>query len=348
MKVFQYIDVFSESDGIGSDILGLDLIFKELGSESIILARKNISSLKIHSLDSSFKLDPSDIHILHYGGIGFPIDFFLSKSGKKFLKYHNMTPVDFFKNQIPEEYFLSLKKKELESYFELETFSKVLDGFIFDSRYNFLSLRRILREKIKTKKLILPIAISYKKRHRVSKNQFQIIFIGRFAPNKKIEDIIKTIFFLTKINKNYNLILIGKANPVFQNYFEQIQNLIEKLNLNSNIKILSEISEQEKDQILSKSRFYLSMSEHEGYGIPILEAIRNHTLTISYSIPATNELLFQSGLSFQEKDYLKTANLIHELNQNDFYYEKFLELQLNRLEVFETYPFKEKIKDLFH
>ncbi len=346
MNVFQYIDVFSEADGIGSDIIGLDLIFKEMGFYSKIVARKNFSEKKI--LDPDFKSNaPNQIHILHYGGTGFPIENFLSRNGKKFLKYHNMTPVNFFKNHIKEDFFLSLKKKELESYFELETFSKLLDGFIFDSRYNHLSLRKILQKKITQKKKILPIAINYKKKIKAQKNSHQIVFIGRFVPNKKIEDLIKTLYFLNQLDEKYELHLIGKTNLVFQEYFDKILELINKLNLNSKVKIYSDISEEEKNKILSESKFYLSMSEHEGFGIPVLEAISNFTLSISYSTEATNELLYNSGLVFQEKDYLKTANLIHELNQNNSYYEKFLELQLNRLEVFENYPFNEKIKELF-
>lgn len=346
MNVYQYIDVFSEADGIGSDIIGLDFIFKELGYDSEIIARKNLSEKKILPLD--FKSNQKNtIHILHYGGAGFPLENFLARNGKKFLKYHNMTPVGFFKNHIREDFYLSLKKKELESYFELETLSKLIDGYLFDSRFNYLSLTKILQKKILQKRKILPIAINYKKNLRTKKNSFQIVFIGRFVPNKKIEDLIKTLYFLNQLNEKYELHLIGKTNFVFQEYFHKIKELIEKLNLSSKVKIHSEMSEDEKHKILSESKFYLSMSEHEGFGIPVLEAIKNHTLSISYSIEATNELLYNSGLVFQEKDYLKTANLIHELNQNDSYYKKFLELQLNRLEVFENYPFKEKIKDLF-
>ena len=100
MKIYQHVDELNERDGIGNDICGFQSIFQKLNIPNAILTRINHSNsdIEIFSPNKSPKIYSEDIHILHFGGTGYPLDFFQELPGKKILRFHNMTPISFFEN----------------------------------------------------------------------------------------------------------------------------------------------------------------------------------------------------------------------------------------------------------
>jgi glycosyltransferase involved in cell wall biosynthesis len=55
------------------------------------------------------------------------------------------------------------------------------------------------------------------------------------------------------------------------------------------------------------------MSEHEGFGLPILEAMMHDIPVFCFGVPAVRELLGASGAVFTEKSFPKLASRLHDL-----------------------------------
>jgi glycosyltransferase involved in cell wall biosynthesis len=341
MRVIQFVDVFSDHDGIGNDIKGFDELFKENKVDTQILTRVNNSKSTKISLLEEFKSKSDDINILHYGGAGFPLDFFFGLNGKKILRFHNITPIYRYTNFIDKELLNSLEKNYSLSELELFSMNENLDWIFHDSKYNQKCYHQISKTSISSRESILPILRKYSIKND-SKTNSNLAFVGRWAPNKHIEDILFLFYFYKKLEPNSKLLLIGKKNRVFQKYTNYIESCISNLNLTDSVQIFETLNDEEVNEKLSSCKFYISMSDHEGFGIPILEAIAKNLLVIAYRSKAIQEII-QGNLIFKRKNFPVLAELIYSLNQDNEKYSLLKLEQKKRLDVYLNYPFKEMI-----
>lgn len=349
MRIYQHVDEFNERDGIGNDIRGFQNIFKSIGIESSIIARINNSKDKfdVYPIAKVPKFFSDDVHFLHYGGVGYPIEFFVESIGKKVLRFHNMTPIYFFKKYLSEDIFKTFEQNETRSLLELYSLHKSIDHVLCDSIFNEQDYIKIVRNKKKINSIVFPVIRHYPQSNREISGGFRIGFIGRWVPNKKLEDLLFTLYFLRKINSKYRLILIGKRNPIFSLYTNHIFNLMNELELKESIEICEDLNQFEMEQKLASLDLYLSMSEHEGFGIPILEAMATNVPVLAYSSSAVIETVRDAGLLFTKKDFPLIAELIHEVLMSAEIKAKLRQSQHARVKLYNDYPFAEKLAKVF-
>ncbi|HMV41715.1 MAG TPA: glycosyltransferase [Leptospiraceae bacterium] len=348
MRIFQHVDEFNERDGIGNDISGFDSIFKDLHLESNIICRINNSKQKtdIYSPEDKLVFSKNDVHILHYGGTGYPIDFFANLPGKKILRFHNITPAYFFKPYLDSSIYESFEKNESISLFELYSLRKNIHFLWSDSKFNQDEFFKFTGKTNKFIAEVLPVTHRYPLATAKSENNFTIGFVGRLVPNKKIEDLYFTLFYLKKINPKYRLILFGKRNQIFKKYFQKLDSIAEELNLLDSIELNENLDDANLRDKFSKLSVYVSMSEHEGFGVPLLEAMSLNIPVIAYSSTAVTELVENAGLLFSTKDFPKIAELIDTLHSNPNIKDRLLQMQKKRIQIISNFSYKEKIQNL--
>jgi hypothetical protein len=57
-----------------------------------------------------------------------------------------------------------------------------------------------------------------------------------------------------------------------------------------------------RDQLCGEAKLFLSMSEHEGFGVSIVEEMENSVLVFAYEAAAVAETLGEAIVLFREKD----------------------------------------------
>jgi len=77
---------------------------------------------------------------------------------------------------------------------------------------------------------------------------------------------------------------------------------------------------------------YLSMSEHEGFGVPLLEAFHMQVPVIGFAAGAVEETMNGGGLLLREKDFPATAALIDRLDRDPSLRLRVVDGQLRALE----------------
>lgn len=95
-----------------------------------------------------------------------------------------------------------------------------------------------------------------------------ILFVGRFAPIKNIDKLISIYIGDKDISDKYDLVLVGKFDNSFPN-----MKLKKELGNNDNIKIMSEISNVNLNILYNNALMLYFVSNGEGFGLPILEAM---------------------------------------------------------------------------
>ena len=187
--------------------------------------------------------------------------------------YHNITPSYFF-----ADFSDLLVRITHEGRKHLERLSDCFDISIADSSYNAGELKELDFKNVTVSPLMInledydaPHSAAY---YNLLKDERKnIIFVGRITPNKKIEDLIKTLFFYKKyISPSIRLIVAGNSNTLPE-YFHAVRDLASRFYLTSeDIVFTGHIPFDELLSVYRLGDVFLSMSEHEGFCLPLIES----------------------------------------------------------------------------
>jgi glycosyltransferase involved in cell wall biosynthesis len=161
-----------------------------------------------------------------------------------------------------------------------------------------------------------------------------ILFVGRLIPNKKYEDLIKTFFFYKKyFNPNSQLILAGDYRGL-ERYSAALEELAGKLGL-TDVHFTGHIDFEELVAFYRLADVYLSLSEHEGFGVPLLEAFYLKIPVVAFAEAAVEDTMNGGGILLRRKDFFKTAALLDMLIQDAPFRKKVVDSQLKALDKYQ-------------
>lgn len=319
MRIHQFVHTLNYGDAISGEALAISRLLRKGGHESLIYSVNTHEKLEGQSRDyRSFREDLSlekeekTAVILHYS-IASPLNqLLLEEPGiVRGLIYHNLTPVKWFaayNHRVAED--LRKGVKELP---------KLLDKVDFvwaDSEYNRKELRTFGCERAQ----VLPLLFDEEK-WSVSANPGicnvlkghggkNLLHVGRLAPNKCIEDIIKAFYFYHhKIEKNSRLWLIGSDIDT-EIYSFELRSMVSELRLKEAVSFVGSVSNGELRAFYENADLYLCMSEHEGFCLPLLEAMQFQVPVIAFDSAAVSETLGNGGMMLAQKDPSRLAELI--------------------------------------
>jgi glycosyltransferase involved in cell wall biosynthesis len=142
-----------------------------------------------------------------------------------------------------------------------------------------------------------------------------LLFVGRLAPNKCIEDVLKVFYYYRQINPRSRLFLVGKPFSPSCPYYAWLVDLVAHLQL-TDVYFSGHVPLAELLAYYKLADVYLSMSEHEGYGVPLMESMYFNVPVLAYKAGAVPETLGQAGVQISRKDFFLIAELIHQLVTN--------------------------------
>ncbi|MDI7236286.1 glycosyltransferase family 4 protein [Leptospira santarosai] len=349
MKVYQHVTEFRDGDGIGNDIKGIKNVLENLGVSNSIICLKNFSKesfpIEIHpSIFSHFSRN--DVHILNYGGCGYPLYWFRNLPGKKIVRYQSFTPAVYFKNFVSPEIYNTLQLEEKRSLLELYSLKNETDLFLPSSEFN----ANFLRFLGATNTLVLPIVKKYSIREVVvkDKREYRIGFIGRVSPNKKMEDLLELLESILKFRQNVHLLICGNVPQVFEEYYNFLKKIILRKRLTGNVQIRLNANDSEMESFLNSMDLYVCMSQHEGFNIPILDAFGAGIPAISYHAAATPETMKTGGILFKDKSSSSMgvlAGLIDNILEKKTLRKRISEKEQEIAKEYNSFPFEIFFRD---
>jgi glycosyltransferase involved in cell wall biosynthesis len=336
--IHQLTHGFTPGDAISNDILELQRILRSWGCRSEVFADSAFTSPILRGIARDYREfeaeDEPDAAILFHFSIGTRLtEWFAGRRAHKLIKYHNITPAHFFAATDPRT------ARALEhGRRELARFAGVPELALAASAYS----ARELIEAGYRRTGVLPNAINFAGLDeppdpamlaRLSDNAVNVLFVGRVTPNKKFEDVIKTFAFYKKLfNPDSQLILAGDYRGL-ERYFASLQEMVGKLRV-SDVHFSGHIEFSELLAFYRAADIYLSMSEHEGFGVPILEAFYNRIPVIGFAAGAVEETMNGGGVILREKDFLRAAALVDTIQRDHALREKIVAGQLEALKAF--------------
>jgi len=337
-QIHQINPIVSYGDAIGNELIEIREIIREFGYKSDIYAKFIDSKLKdIKNHTDYIKVSsPQNILIIHhsteYGSE--LLDFIKSLPDKKILLYHNITPPIFFQNfSSAHEHATKIGLYELK-----HEIKNIIDIALADSEFNRQDLINTGFEKTG----VLPYLINLRKFdippnrkiiQKYSDEFVNLLVVGRISPNKKVEDAIKCFYYYNKyINSRSRLLLVGSYQGM-DLYHNSLNKLIQKLEL-KNVYFTGHINLDELISYYKIGDVFLTMSEHEGFCVPLLESMYFGVPILAYKSTAIPETLGGAGILVNDKNYIEIAELINLLVEDKVLRDKIVKKQSERLEFF--------------
>lgn len=315
MQIYQLIHTLSYGDAISGEALALQRCVTELGHEGKIFALNTHERfVGMTERIENFPVGFNGIIILHYS-LGSPLNaLFRSLSeAKRAIIFHNLTPEKYFAGVNPR-----VAKDISKGWEELPELCKLCDLVISDSSYNATELSQ---HGIQSQVLPLPFDPSRWKEEAnsgmtalvQSDPGIHVLHVGRLAPNKCIEDILKTFYFLHHhISRKSRLWLVG-IDIDTELYSFGLKRLAKELLIDEFVNFTGPLSDSEIQALYQNSSVYLGMSEHEGFCVPLIEAMHYGLPVLAYDCSAVGETVGSGGILFKEKRYPELAQLIAKI-----------------------------------
>jgi len=139
-------------------------------------------------------------------------------------------------------------------------------------------------------------------------NPLQFVHVGRLVFYKNLEVVIKSIGILKKIQPTVRLVIIGDGP-----HKKSLQELVNKLNLESSVEFLGYTSFNEKMKIIAASNALVFPSLCEGFGLVILEAFSQRKPVLVSNIRPMSEIVSNEKNGFVLDPYDEKAWAEHLL-----------------------------------
>ncbi len=249
------------------------------------------------------------------------------------LQYHNITPARFYAPYDPGVFRIAALGRR-----ELASLAYRTDLALGDSEYNRQELEALGFEAT----AVFPIAVDLDRITQAPRTPAleqwlndgltNFLFVGRMVPNKKIEDIIRLAeHYKRYVDAHYRFIFVGRYDGV-PRYTNMLRALIAELGwLPDRFLFTGAVPDRELAAYYRYSSVYISMSEHEGFCVPLLEAMAADVPVLAYSCTAIPDTLGGAGVQFAPKDFEHAAELLGLLAFDDRLRAGIIEGQRRRL-----------------
>lgn len=347
MRVIQVLPTMAYGDAVGNDTMALYYTLKEMGFDTKIYAENIDKRLKgIEKVGKIGKLKDDDVVIYHLS-TGTKLNYQIADwGGKLIVIFHNITPPEFY-----NKYNKNLERICADGWNGVRYLADKVEYCLADSEYN---KQNLIELGYKCKIDVLPILIRFsdyeKKPSAKIMKKYQddgytnILFTGRIAPNKKQEDVIAAFSCYQKYyNEKSRLFIVGSYNGM-ENYNKQLQNYVEELGV-KNVVFTGHIP---FDEILAYYHFsdlFLCMSQHEGFCVPLVEAMYFDVPIIAYDEAAIGDTLGGSGILLDDNSPVLVAGMMNRLLTDTELKDKVLQNQRIRLKDFSHDLINEKFKE---
>lgn len=320
MIINQWVPAAHRGDAIGDSARRVRDLLREMGHASELYALTMDDALEgdVRAF-SDPEAQRGDLTIFHYALPSPMTAAFARLARGRILQYHNVTPAAFFTPYDPALFRLASLGRA-----ELATLVGHVELALGDSEYN----RRELEALGFQPTGVFPIAVDTSRVTQPAERPaldallddglVNFLFVGRIAPNKKIEDHIRLAeVYKRYVDAYYRFIFVGRYDVV-PKYYSMIRALMSEYRLlNDRFVFTGPVSDAELAVYYRHAAVYISLSEHEGFCVPLVEAMAADVPVLAYAAGAVPDTLDGAGVQFAPKDLEVAAELLGALAFDD-------------------------------
>lgn len=314
-QILQIMEALAYGDAVSNIAIGNSALLRRLGYSTRILSVHRDARVagEAESLDR-FRLGPDARIIFHYWNYSELERIVRAAPSPRAIHYHNITPPQYFSPSSPV--FKSTKR----GYEQLARIADMFDLIIGDSTFNLVEYAKFLSQPRPT--ICVPPVVDKDKTlglpHddkllRVLRDSAQVnfLFVGRLARNKRQDRVMEVFdYYYREINRHARLFLVGddRGSPDFR---DEVENLRQGLAARDRIVFAGKVSTEALYSYYRAADVFVSASEHEGFCVPIVEAMVFGIPVIALAAAAIPETIGDGGILVRGWDSPRVAELIN-------------------------------------
>ncbi len=346
--IHQFVAGFTTGDAISNEALTMRALFRSWGHASEIFCMPSHigPTMRQEARDAGQAaaiVGRDDIVLLHLS-IGSEVNaIFAELACRKVLRYHNITPAHFFRG-LQEEIARELEWGRSQT----RSLAKVAEVNMADSRFNAGELADLGYPTVQVLPLVLNFdAIKARPDRRTLRalkdGRTNILFVGRCAPNKCIEDALSAFgYFQKTVEPNARFIHVGSFAGL-ERYQTLLAVYARNLQLDQVI-LAGAVPQAELTAYYEAAHLFLCMSAHEGFCIPLIESMAHNLPVLAYAAGAVPETLDGAGVLVREKRWDYIAEMMGQLTRRGPFREAVLHGQQQRLARYQARNLESELK----
>ena len=308
--VHQLVHTLARNDAIGEHTLEVQKLLRDSGYQSNIYSefgvrgaedlRQSVDALAVEVRNVS---TVGEVVVLFHHSTGTPlVDRLLSWDVPFVVNYHNITPARYF-----APFDQRATGEMVHGRRQTEALRAKAIGAICDSTFNARDYDDSLPASVRVASILRDWQVAETSAHR-SPNSW--IFVGRISPNKAQHDLIAALaVYRSMYAVDATLTLVGYGSPA--GYAVAVEQMAADLGIASAVRVVSHVSDAELSELYAQSGTFVCMSEHEGFCVPLVEAMRAGLPIVAFSSSAVTETLGDGGVLLTRKDPCTVAAAIH-------------------------------------
>ena len=311
-------------DAVSNDALGMTTALRSLGHEVALFAphARGVGE-PVHVSDTidAWLHSPDDIVLYHYCvGWDFALALFRRTRARRIVRYHNITPPEFFTDWSPGYVSACAEgRAQLDVYAAMQC-----ELYLGCSPYN---LEDFTTRGIDPKRCaVLPPFHEVEQlrtldpdSRRLPTGSPLLLMVGRLAPNKRHFDLVDALAVLSVGDQaRPHLLSVGKLDPNLARYGEALQAYIHARGVDSAVTLMQDANGAELRAAYAHADALVMLSEHEGFCVPLIEAMALGTPVIARATSAIPWTLGDAGLLWDSADpYLIAASILRLVRDAD-------------------------------
>jgi glycosyltransferase involved in cell wall biosynthesis len=306
--VHQFVPTL-DPGAVGTHTLHLQRLLRDMGLESDIFA-EDVQGLAVetrHFTDHRPGGRGEELLVYQCATGSVTADYLRSLSTPLVVNYHNITPAGWFDgwNEL-QRHGLMWGRAQLR-----RLGARAALG-LSDSRFNQAELVEAGYRATAVAPVLIDLTGGEDADPRDADREpgLDVLFVGRIAPNKAQHDLIKALAVYRRLyDPRARLHLVGGvAAPRYQTALE---GFVEALGLGGAVTLTGPVSPGVLAAHYRNADVFVCLSEHEGFCVPLLEAMHHGLPVIAHAAAAVPETLAGAGVLLADKSPATVAAAIH-------------------------------------
>lgn len=317
--VHQFVPALIARDATGSHTLLLREALRAAGWRSEIFAEATHDELLTESYYVERYRDlaePGDVLVYQLSTSSMVGDFLAERPEPLILDYHNITPPDLHAAWDPPS-----SKRSAEAVEQLRRLAGRSVLGIAPSEFNAADLTAAGCPRT----VVVPVLVDFDRlvarpdprvlgRLTAAKGDggADWLFVGRMVPSKAQHELVKALWAYRRLyDPKARLHLVGPMQS--GRYRAAVQALVTDLGLGEVVHLVGEVSEPALASYYAAADVYVSLSVHEGFGVPLLEAMRAEVPVVALDAGAVRATVSGAGLLLERGEPSYVAAAVHRV-----------------------------------
>ncbi len=331
--VHQLVPRLAWGDAVGNQVRYLQALLRSWGHASEIFADQWDESCREQARPATLlprSLSSEDVLLVHHSFQSRLVPLLRRAPGRKALVYHNITPARLF-----EGFDRKVAAACSGARDELLEMQPLMERAYAYSGFSAEELRAAGYPAVS----LLPFAVDWRAfdvapdealKTELEDGCVNILFVGRAVPSKRIDDVMRVFAAYQRLYQPRSRLLItgylNRETP-YGTYLFGVKELLGA----ERIQFLGRVSAAQLSACYAAATVYLSMSRHEGFGVPLLEAMYRDVPVVAYGAAAVPETMGGAGLTTLTDEPEEIAQLLAVLERRPDLRNRLLEGQRERL-----------------